>query len=81
MGLGLGIVLIVLGAILTFAIAPDAIDVVNINTIGWILMGAGVLSLILGLVMNNQRANTSHREVVDRREDLDVRDRRYDDRA
>lgn len=80
MGLGLGIVLIVVGAILTFALGADTVDIVNINTVGWILMGAGVLSIILGLVMTNQRANTSHREVVDRREDVDVRDRRIDER-
>lgn len=80
MGLGLGILLIVVGAVLTFGLDPEALDIVNINTIGWILMGAGVLSIILGLVMTNQRANTSHREVIDRRDDVDVRDRRIEDR-
>lgn len=81
MGLGLGIVLLVIGAIMTFGLGAETVDIVNINTVGWILMGAGVLSIILGLVMNNQRANTSHREVIDKREDVDMRDRRYDDRA
>jgi len=79
-GLGLGILLIVVGAILTFGLDPDAVDIVNINTIGWILMGAGLLSIVLGLVMTRQRAHTVHREVVDRREDVDVRDRRIDER-
>lgn len=77
MGLGLGVVLIAVGAILSFAVA-DRVDGVNLVMIGYILMGTGVLSIIVGLVMNQQRANTSHREVVERREDVDVRDRRID---
>lgn len=39
---------------------------VDISTIGLIFMGAGALTLILGLVMNAQRTNTSH-EVTERR--------------
>ena len=38
-------------------------------------MGGGVLSLLLGLVMNTQRTNTTHTEVVDRHSDTDVRHR------
>ena len=77
MGLGLGIFLLVVGAILAFAITPDAADVAGIElpTVGYILMAAGVLSLLLGLVMNTQRTNTTHREVVDRHEDRDLRHR------
>jgi multisubunit Na+/H+ antiporter MnhG subunit len=77
MGLGLGIVLLVLGAIASFAVA-DRVEGVDLVVIGYILMGAGVLSIVIGLVMNQQRANTTHREVVDRRED--IRDRHIDDR-
>lgn len=76
MGLGLGIGLIVIGAILSFGLDPEQFDIFNINIIGYILMGAGVLSIILGLVMNQQR--TTHREVVDRHDDVDRRDRRID---
>ena len=75
MGIGLGIFLLVTGAILSFGIQPDAVDFVNLNTIGYILMAAGVLSLILGLVMNTQRTNTTHREVIDRNDERDVRHR------
>ena len=39
------------------------------------MMAAGLLALILGLVTNQQRANTTHREVVERRDDVDVRRR------
>lgn len=78
MGLGLGIGLIVIGAILSFGMDPEQFDIFNINVIGYILILAGVLSIVLGLVMNNQRANTTHREVVDRHDDVDRRDRRID---
>ena len=44
----LGIVLIVAGAILTFAIDRQA-DGVDIDAIGWILMAAGALSLLVAL--------------------------------
>ncbi|MGC5584479.1 DUF6458 family protein [Ornithinimicrobium sp. W1679] len=74
MGLGLGIFLLAVGAILAFAV-DYAVSGIEVNTIGFILMAAGVLSLLLGLVMNTQRANTTHREVVDRRDDTDVRHR------
>ena len=69
MGIGLGILLLVIGLILLFAIKefPAAVqDVVDPGTVGWILVIAGVLSLVLGLVMNNQRSKTTH--VEERRE-------------
>ncbi|GAA4868264.1 DUF6458 family protein [Serinicoccus chungangensis] len=74
MGIGLGIFLLVVGAVLTFAI-DTVVQGVNLTMVGYILMAAGVLSLLLGLVMNTQRTNTTHREVVDRRTDADVRHR------
>ncbi len=79
MGLGLGIFLIVVGAVMSFGVS-DRVDGVDLVTIGYILMGAGVLSIVLGLVMNQQRRNTTHREVVERHEDVDRRDRRIDER-
>ena len=74
MGLGLGIFLLAVGAILAFAV-EYSISGIEVTTIGFILMAAGVLALLLGLVMNTQRANTTHREVVDRHDDTDVRRR------
>ena len=68
MGIGSGIFLIVVGAILAFAVR-DSWDVVDLTVVGYIMLGAGVLALIVSLVMNNQRANTSHREVVERYDD------------
>ncbi|MDO8106252.1 DUF6458 family protein [Isoptericola sp. b441] len=67
MGIGAGIFLIVVGAILTFAVNVSS-DAVNLDLIGWIMMGAGLVALLVGLIMNAQRSNTSHREVVERRE-------------
>ena len=70
MGIGIGILLLVLGLILLFAIKefPDAVqEVVDPGTVGWILVIAGVLALVLGLVMNKQRATTTH---VEERRDI-----------
>ena len=66
MGIGGGIGLIVVGAIMSFGIS-DRIDGVNLTVIGYICMGAGALALILALVMNAQRSNTTHRAVVEER--------------
>lgn len=70
MGIGLGILLLVLGLVLLFAINefPDSVqEVVDPTTVGWILVIAGVLALVLGLVMNRQRSRTTH---VEERRDL-----------
>ncbi|MDM7829994.1 DUF6458 family protein [Cellulomonas edaphi] len=67
MGIGGGIALIVIGAILSFAV-KDAVDGVNLVMIGYICMGAGLLALILSIALNTQRTNTTHREVVERRD-------------
>lgn len=77
MGLGLGILLLVVGAILAFAVDYN-LSGIELSTIGYILMAAGVLTLLLGLVMNTQRTNTTHKEVVDRHTDADVRRRETD---
>ncbi|RMI08656.1 DUF6458 family protein [Cellulomonas triticagri] len=65
MGIGGGIALLVIGAILAFGVS-DNLAAVDLTVIGYICMGAGVLTLVLALVLNRQRAHTSHREVVER---------------
>ncbi len=50
MGLGVGIFLIAVGAILTFAINADTNGTVNIDTVGWILMGVGLASVLLSMI-------------------------------
>jgi hypothetical protein len=67
MGIGTGIVLMVVGAILAFGIQPDAWSVVNLNIVGYILMIGGLVALILALVANSQRQHTHH--VVERYDD------------
>jgi amino acid transporter len=62
MRLGSGIFLLVVGAILAFAV-QDRWSAVDLTMIGWIAMAAGVLTIILSLVINQQRQNTSHREI------------------
>ena len=69
MGLGLGITLIVLGLVFVTGVIEYDISFVEDQTLGWILLAAGVLTLVLGLVMNQQRNRTRHVEEhhVDRR--------------
>jgi hypothetical protein len=59
MGIGLGIVLIVIGAILLFALNLD-IPWVSDDTLGIILILAGFLTLALALILNYQRGRTKH---------------------
>lgn len=68
MGIGVGIFLIAVGLILALAV-PNATDVVDLAMIGWICVGVGVLGIIIALILNAQRSNTSHREVVERYDD------------
>lgn len=54
MGIGTGILLIVVGAILTFAVNVD-VEWVDLDLIGYILMGAGVAVLLISLVLLGRR--------------------------
>lgn len=67
MGIGLGIFLIVVGAILAFAVR-DNLDAVDLTTVGFICLAAGIVALIAAIVMNAQRNRTSHHQVVEHRE-------------
>jgi hypothetical protein len=63
MGIGTGIVLIVLGLILLLGAVdlPASVDeVIAENTLGWILVIAGGLGLLLALIMNQQRQRRTH---------------------
>lgn len=76
MGIGLGITLLVLGAILYFTGIDNSLFNTNLNTVGIILMLGGVLAIILGLIQNAQRTRTQHTTVVERRGGPDVVERR-----
>ena len=68
MGLGLGVVLIVLGLLLvTPAVTFDLAGVDDVM-LGWILLAAGVLSIIVGLVATRNAGRTT--VVEERRERL-----------
>jgi protein-S-isoprenylcysteine O-methyltransferase Ste14 len=66
MSIGLGIFLIAIGAILTFALNVS-VDAVDLDLIGWILMGAGLVVVIIGiaLVTRKRRTVTTSRVDVD----------------
>ncbi|MBA2573171.1 MAG: hypothetical protein H0V02_00060 [Nocardioidaceae bacterium] len=66
MYIGLGVVLIVLGAIFMWAIDFD-MEFVDDRTLGLILLIAGILTIVLSLVLTAQRSRTTH-----------VEERRYD---
>ncbi len=59
MGIGLGVVLIVVGAIFLFALHVN-MPFVDDNTLGIILIVAGVLAIVLSLVVQAQRGRTRH---------------------
>jgi uncharacterized membrane protein HdeD (DUF308 family) len=59
MGIGVGIALIVIGAILLFALNVD-MPFVSDDTLGIIFIVAGALALILALIMQAQRSRTKH---------------------
>jgi hypothetical protein len=57
MGIGTGIFLFVVGAILAFAInLPNA--VINLHIVGYLLMGAGVVVFVISLVLTLRHRST-----------------------
>lgn len=70
MAIGLGVVLIVVGAVLIWAL-DEAVDIDFIaeNTLGVILLIAGVLAIGLSLAINAQRSRHRTTHVEERRTD------------
>lgn len=58
MSIGLGILLIVIGAILTFAL-NFTVSWINLDLVGYILMGAGIVIVIIGIVLMTRRRRTT----------------------
>jgi hypothetical protein len=58
MGIGGSILLIVVGAILTFGLDDTDVGPFNLDTIGWILQLAGLVGLVLTLYFWNSRRRT-----------------------
>jgi hypothetical protein len=57
MGIGSGIFLFVVGAILTFAINVS-VSWVNLDLVGYLLMGAGIVVFIVSLVLVLRRRSS-----------------------
>ena len=55
MTLGGSIFLLVLGAILAFAVGEGQIGTLDLDMVGYILLGAGLLGLLLTVVMRGDR--------------------------
>ena len=58
MSMGTGVVLFVVGAILTFALNLD-VDWIDLNLVGYILMVAGVITFVVGLILFTRNRSTS----------------------
>ncbi len=63
MGIGIGIVLLVVGAILAFAVNAD-IAGIDVHVIGWIVMAGGLLALVIGLVIGLPRSRRARTTAV-----------------
>jgi membrane-bound ClpP family serine protease len=57
MSIGSGIALFVIGAILVFAINVE-VSWVNLDMVGYILMGAGFLVFLIGIILMARRRRT-----------------------
>jgi protein-S-isoprenylcysteine O-methyltransferase Ste14 len=69
MGIGVGLVFVAVGAILAFAVDVSHSHGFNINTVGWILMGVGVVGVLLDLLLFMPRRRTGSSSVVVREHD------------
>jgi ABC-type transport system involved in cytochrome c biogenesis permease subunit len=49
-GIPVSLILIAVGAILTFAVNQDSSSAVDVDAVGWILMGVGLVSILLSLL-------------------------------
>ena len=76
MGIGTSIFLIAVGAILTFAL-DVSVGGVDLDVVGWILMGAGALGLVIfAMLWGNRRRGVVTDEPVEYRRSEPVEYRR-----
>ncbi|HEY3004860.1 MAG TPA: DUF6458 family protein [Kribbellaceae bacterium] len=62
MSIPAGIFLLTLGAILAWAVS-DRFSGVDLTAMGYILMAAGALGMVLTLILSNRRREVEHHEV------------------
>ncbi len=60
MGIGAGVFLAAIGAVLAFAV-DDTVNGVDLVAVGWILMAAGAAGILLDLVVFGPRRRTGNR--------------------
>ncbi|MGH3368926.1 MAG: DUF6458 family protein [Nocardioidaceae bacterium] len=56
MSIGVGIFLLAVGAILAFAV-QDSWDAIDLTVVGFVLMAAGALGIVLSFYITNRRRN------------------------
>lgn len=80
MGIGTGIVLFVLGAILTFALNLQ-VEWADLDMIGYLLMGAGFVVFLISLILTMRRRSSIEtvRHVDSSGEQVTQRESRVDD--
>jgi hypothetical protein len=63
MGLGIGILLVVLGLIFLLGVIEVDLPAIEDVTLGWILLIAGIVAIVLGLIASrNARTTTTVEE-------------------
>jgi hypothetical protein len=72
MGIGVSVFLIAIGAILAFAVNV-AVSGLDLSTVGWILMAAGTIGLIVALATINGWPGSRTAVVEDGYDDVDRR--------
>jgi len=68
MYIGGGIFLLIVGAVLSFAIDDKKVSGIDLEVIGYICMAGGVLAIVLSLLMMNRARSTAHTEYIERRD-------------
>ena len=58
MAIGLGIALIIAGLVLVLDVINIDTSAVDTATLGWILLVAGALAIVISLIVNQQRRHT-----------------------
>ena len=72
-GIGVSVFLLAVGGILAFGVS-DRISGVDLTVVGYVLMGAGAIGIVVALMLANQRSRTVH--TVEERRDPVYRDPR-----
>lgn len=67
MGIGVSVFLLAVGAIMTFALNVES-DGINLDTVGLILMGVGILGLLFTMLVLNSPARREERTIVRERD-------------